>query len=335
MNIKENESALYNVAKTVAALLVVIAHATVMYTPDGAYEPLNASVLMAAVTDFIYQFHMPLFVFLSGTVYAICIEKGKYQDNREFVINKARRLMIPYFAFGFLYVAPAMCLLGLTEQSYLRYCFDGIFLATNARHLWYLEALFWIFCMAILYKPLLNRSTGSRLAALVIALVIYYFKDHVPAYFKLRNACQYQLYFVSGAVFHYYYRQVVDLVRKVKSLCFLLPLVVLASLWFNPNRATDLVYQFAGIAMTLAACMYILSRHSGLLQSKWYRCLEKNSFGIYLFHPMIIYTLFHFLGGFDIPPVLLSFGATAVAILVSIGATNLMRKLRLQILIGE
>ena len=50
---------------------------------------------------------------------------------------------------------------------------------------------------------------------------------------------------------------------------------------------------------------------------------------------MIIYVFYYFLGPMDINPYLLSFGIAAVSLVISIGATELMRVFRLPLLIGE
>ena len=44
---------------------------------------------------FIHAFHMPMFFFISGFFY-----KEKVVDMRKYVINKAKKLLIPYFVFG-------------------------------------------------------------------------------------------------------------------------------------------------------------------------------------------------------------------------------------------
>ena len=107
-----------------------------MYTGTGVVIPYNASDGLNHLTNIIYSFHMPLYMSVSGMVYALCIhDYQKYQDTAQFLKNKAVRLLIPYLFFGICYVAPVMCLLGFTDQSYLHYCWDGIVLAHNNRHL--------------------------------------------------------------------------------------------------------------------------------------------------------------------------------------------------------
>lgn len=71
---EHKRSELYTAAKIIATFYVVVAHAAVMYTPLGVYDPVRASAPMAMLSDFFYSFHMPLFFCLSGCVYACCVE---------------------------------------------------------------------------------------------------------------------------------------------------------------------------------------------------------------------------------------------------------------------
>ena len=61
----------------------------------------------------------------------------------------------------------------------------------------------------------------------------------------------------------------------------------------------------------------------------------KNGFGIYLFHPMIIYVLYVWLGQRDIQPWVLCIGIAAAAYLASDYLTRLLRRYGLGVLIGE
>lgn len=334
MHHRNMESQVYRLAKTFATILVVIGHGTIMYTASGAYHPKQSSALLGAVARLIYQFHMPLFVFLSGSVYGICLEKGKYQNPVKFLHDKGKRLLLPYVAFGLLYVAPCMCLLGLTQEGYVQYCLSGILLSRNSRHLWYLLALAWIFVGSLAFRPLVGKTIWGNLAALATGLALYRFRGLVPTEFQLRAGCQYLVFFLAGWVFHFYYPQFAQLVARGKGWCFLLPLGLLPSLWFNPTWWSDLGYRFLGIAATLACSMDLLRRPEWLTRS-WYRILEENAFGIYLFHPMILYGVFHFWGQSDLPPVVLCTGSLVLAFLLSILGTKLLRKLHLQVLLGE
>lgn len=334
MNKQSNPSAVYNIIKIITVLLVVLAHSTRMYTSAGAFAPLNQSVALAKITDYIYIFHMPLFIFVSGAVYGLCIQNGKYEKKLPFIYNKAKRLLIPYFVFGFLYVAPVMCLTGLAEQGYFSYCFSGIIMSLNSRHLWFLPALFIIFIFAAFLRKCLLKSHYTRALALVLAGIMYILATYVPAELQLRSAFSYLIFFVLGAEFHYYYDKVEAVLVKVRYIAAALPIILLGWFFYCPNIFFHFGYKLVGILMIIMFSV-LLQKGTNLYQTKFFQGVKDTSMGIYLFHPMIIYLGFYCLGGMDIPPIILSVGTAIISFCASIVLTKMCRKLRLGIIFGE
>ncbi len=78
-------------------LLVVLGHVTNMYTPNGLIPPFIPSGILSYISYFVCQFHMPLFVFVSGAVYAyqydILLKRPTFTS---FVKKKVKRLLVPY-----------------------------------------------------------------------------------------------------------------------------------------------------------------------------------------------------------------------------------------------
>lgn len=333
--VNTKKSIVYDITKFISVILVVVAHSTRMYTANGAFNPLNDSQVLAFVTDYIYKFHMPLFILVSGAIFGLCIEKGKYTNIPSFIVNKAKRLLLPYFFFGIAYVAPAMCLLGLTNQSFLEYSFKGIILSLNSRHLWYIFALFFIFLLAIFARPLLIKSRKSRFLVLVLSGVLYLLSSKLPYEFQISTSFSYQLYFFVGVILNYEYTFVQKVFKKLFFVFFLTPIALAGMFVFNPNIITDLCYKFLGIIMVIFIGYCIVKWFEGFTDTYVYKIISKNSFGIYLFNPIIIYIFYYFLGPIDINPYVLSFGIAVVSLLVSVGATELMRRFRLYLLIGE
>lgn len=73
---KRNE---WDVLKCLATLLVVIGHIVILYKQGGSF-PAMENHYLAMLADVIYLFHMPLFVTISGAVYTIGKQSGKYLD---------------------------------------------------------------------------------------------------------------------------------------------------------------------------------------------------------------------------------------------------------------
>ena len=72
-----------------------------------------------------------------------------------------------------------------------------------------------------------------------------------------------------------------------------------------------------------------------IIDTKIGRRLQKNGFGIYLFHPMIIYILYFYLGSVNLSPLALCFGIATVSYVLSSIFTEVFRKLHLTLLVGE
>lgn len=336
MSIVPKKSAVYDVAKVVTMLLVVIAHAARMYTRHGVYTPVISSGLMAGLHDFIYAFHMPFFVFVSGCVYGYCIENGKYKDTLAFIKNKAKKLLIPYFVFGIAYVAPAMMFLGLANGTYLVYLIKGIIISLDSRHLWYLMALFWIFLLAIPMNHIPCKGCLKSAATLGISGILFICANFVPGLFQLNNAMSYQFYFFLGVAFNFFYGTFDKISKGLKLCLFLASMLLVATVLFVGSNSVLLhIRRFAGIAMMIVLSQSMLHIFPKIRENALYKLIKRDSFGIYLFHPIIIYWLFSRLHCLNILPMVLVIAVSLAAMIISIYATYLMRKLHLTILIGE
>ena len=135
----------WGIMKSLAILLVVLGHVTRMYTPQGLLHIGVYPSLIQYITSFIYSFHMPAFFAVSGAVYYINkVEKGKYSNQTYFILNKVKRLLVPYAFFAILWVFPTMWIMGYVDNPF-NYFFESYVLGLNTRHLWFLIVLFEIF----------------------------------------------------------------------------------------------------------------------------------------------------------------------------------------------
>lgn len=62
------------------------------------------SLIPSLIFDFIYSFHMPLFFFISGFCSEKILRLDTIHDKLHYVSNRAKRLMIPYFFIGVIYI---------------------------------------------------------------------------------------------------------------------------------------------------------------------------------------------------------------------------------------
>lgn len=294
--------------------------------------PLNPSPGLAFLTRLVYSFHMPLFMAVSGMVYGFCVDDlGKYRDIPRFMQNKVLRLLVPYLFFGLLYVAPVMVACGFTRASYADYCFNGILLCKDSRHLWYLTVLFEVFMACAAGGKVIRKPGLAPVLALSGLLACVSFAARkLPDVFQLPGFAYYSLFFYFGFAFNRFYVPLVGMARNPAFILAASGLVVAlsgTSCW----TAKVLKAVLGGLAV-VGMTAYVPKKFVGI-PAIASAC--KNGFGIYLFHPMIIYVLYFLLGTEDIPPVVLCFGIALTAYGLSWGLSAAFRRLKLSALLGE
>ena len=213
-----------NIMKFYGILLVVLGHVAFTYTPMALIKPAVSSEFMVGVKEIIYAFHMPMFVFISGCIFAWQLDiKHKSLNLESLFIKKFRRLMIPYYAFGLLMVWPTLVVLGF--RAPLHYLIDGIILAMDPRHLWFVMALFIIFIMFYVFRKLCFRFHIPILTLLPFALLLYLLPVHFP-YLQLENFKEYLLWFSIGYFF-------ITHKRIIKGIALLALIYMLSSSWIR------------------------------------------------------------------------------------------------------
>ena len=149
-------------------LCVFLGHAIRIYYDGGWYFHKTQPVLMFDIIDkFIFSFHMPLFVFLSG--YLFYLNKDKIENAWEYVIKRVKRLLVPFYFAGFLYVLPMICFINPLEKS-VGFYYISFLTLDYTWHLWYLIALFIITLFFVLYYFKLNKLNKYVLLAVLIGI---------------------------------------------------------------------------------------------------------------------------------------------------------------------
>lgn len=157
-----------DLAKALGIILVCYGH---LRNGDGESVWLPA---LDSSISFVYLFHMPLFFLLSG------LTVSTRRNWRNFVITKAKTLLIPYYFYSLYFLAKPIAILiipslGETFRSShpysVAYQFYDVFV--NGNGLWFLMALFWA---ELAVYGILKLTESSWIHAIVgIALIISYF----------------------------------------------------------------------------------------------------------------------------------------------------------------
>ena len=260
-----------DIAKAICIILVVVGH----------YHPDNAPEWYGIIIRFIYTFHMPLFIFASGYIYAATNRGGEITT---FLYKKFRRLLLPYFTTSILIIS--LKLLSqrdlpldnpVTLLSYLKMFYQpeaGFFL-------WFIWALWLIFLLITLFRNQTNRTILFG-----ISLLIGFIPLKWPEIFCIPQAINMLKYFMLGVFLadHRYW------IEKAKNVPTLYPILALPLLFlmefFVPNKiylqTIRIVLPFVGIYSVCSLSIWIKRNWNSLTQKLL--VVSASSYIIYLFH---------------------------------------------------
>lgn len=286
---------------------------------------------LGALALWLNTFHVPAFVFASGYVHSyLRREAGCYGGVRSVLARKARRLLAPCVLVSLLWAAPAYGLVYGTDEIMGKFV-----LMAAPSQLWFLPMLFWCFVAAELawrFAPSLLRGPDIRVGA---ALVILAMGSPVASRltgdaFQLASACQYLVVFWAGWAF-----RSADTERfwAIGPTGLTAADVVLFVLWRAVAIEGGVVFSLASngiqIALRLLGCAMVLSvvgrlRFPG---GRLWGVLERDSFGIYLFHQQLVWVALSLLNVPGVPPILAAGTAFVFSLTASAAMTELLGRL--------
>ena len=156
-----------SVMRVLAMIMIVSFHSLCFYTHrwwrlGGTYIPIWDKT--ATLLDTI---DLPMFVFISGFLFGHLYIKGKYHERWAFIQGKARRLLVPYFFWGFFLI---ISMPSLHEWGNL---------LTGISHLWFLLMLFEIFTIVIPFAHFLcQKATEHQAIIAVLGAFLLYIAYH-------------------------------------------------------------------------------------------------------------------------------------------------------------
>lgn len=268
------------IAKGFAIICVVLGHFTPSYMPEFYFH----------LKEFVYLFHMPLFMMAAGFLFQMSyVNNGNNIAILPFLKKKFKRLMVPYFFLSFSIAALNFCLQQFipvkvpVNVSYLcRLFYENV--GGSAMFLWFLYTLFIIFVLTIF----LIRLPKGRLWILVLACCLTFIP--LPSVFFLDSVGTYYLFFIIGS---FLYTLLPGFLLRTR----LVVLVSLVSIIPYCIKGIETISYITILEKTLCgigACVLILyisrflSRRS-MRGTHLLKITGKNSSYIYLLHMMGVY----------------------------------------------
>ena len=203
--------------KIIGVLLVVIGHCTSIYTGGWVFtSPVN-SPIYGLIASYVYTFHVPMLVFVSGAIYYYCrINKEKYSSIKSLIINKFKRLILPFLFVGIIYSIPIKYIIGMTEGNIINNI-KSFVLGLNTGHLWYLLMLFNIFILFYLYESFILNKKYSIVLNLILFSILYISSGFFTNIFQINRAIQYSIFFYLGYEFFRSKDRLILKLEKLKS----------------------------------------------------------------------------------------------------------------------
>lgn len=255
-----------------AIVLVVLGHSLPWQWGDRTHPVLNA------LSVWIYSFHMPLFMFVSGFVFRSAFGRRSFSS---YVAKRAQRLLLPYVSANALYFVSKWAFSAAAGAS-LTTGWASFVLYPRASHsinLWFLPTLFWIGVLLYPMSVLCGRSWRAQgLVALGLALLHQVDPVRDVKLFGADLVSHYAVYYWAGTLCFVGRDRILDIARRRW-----VPLILLglhaASLYAQANHPwTALV----GIFASLSAASAIDLRPASLV-GRLVAPIQRYSYQIYLF----------------------------------------------------
>ena len=328
------------VLRPLAVLLVVLLHSFTVYwgkwtAPEGFVH--IAPYKWIAATSF--SFTMELFVMLSGYIFGFqLINLKRDYTLKSLLQNKFKRLLVPSLIFSVLYAS-----IFYWNRDILNALYSII---NGAGHMWFLLMLFWCFAFGLpLYKS--KMKEGRKFALLLLCVLL----STISLPFRLEKALYYLFFFYLGITLirrqdlcdriSTNYRLMIALaiiyLASFVSYELVLPTlvkpengIILRTLLFWLKRFWTFTYSLAGSLLVFSIAYRIFKNKTAASPMVIY--CSSISFGVYLFHQIIIEVLLYktslpvILGPYWLP-----WFSFIVALLGSVLLVQLLRKLNIRL----
>lgn len=270
-----------DVVKGIAIILVVMGHVGSTYGGESASPSFNA------IHSFIYSFHMPLFMFISGYLFTSSLKK----DYRTTALSKLLAYGIPYIVFSIVYWAMKTIGGAFVNNAV---SVKDLFLipAFPLSFMWYLYALLIMMELSLLIG---RKDKRIVFAVALICRIIWEvltmqkgFTDSWVNDLILTDFIKNYIWFALGLV---YGDRVAALIRNTKpttkycvSIVGFAVLILVAATGFTKLAFVRILWGLVGIIATISVGQLIN-------KSRFLEYMGRNTMQIYLIHGTVISVL--------------------------------------------
>lgn len=325
-----------NNMRVLAIILVVFGHSIILYSSSwDLYQTSNNVVFLDYFKQVIDIIPMPLFFAISG--YLFFFSHKKYPKLIMFIEKKFKRLIIPFFCVGLLYLLPIRKLIrypGYVDKSIFEIIVNNFFRVSDVGHLWYLPALFFIFIISELILLIIEKIPYiykiSEIIFILIASMLYLEGYRIAfSYPPLMSAYSYIIWFALG-FFLNKWKNVFSSIYKNKVIVTILVLInIILLIYCGLNDNVRLIFNLCVRGLTIINLFELIPKKTNIFLDK----LGQNSFGIYLFHSPLVYITFAIIP--NASPILVVIINFVIGGVIAFLLTELFRNINLKLVIGE
>ena len=295
-------------------LCVFLGHALRIFYENGWYFHKAQVVFPFDVLDkFIFSFHMPLFIFLSG--YLFYLNKDKIENAWYYILKRVKRLLIPFYFAGFLYVLPMVCFINPLDKSVWFY-YSSFLTLDYTWHLWFLFSLFVITLFFVLYYFKFNKFNKYVLLAFLIGINLLSTTGPSSC---LARIFKFAIFFYLGCLF-VEHKDFIErkLAKFLWLILFVFAVAEVGLYQFYRGSLLDLICAVLGIAFFYIVAFKVADKmKSG---NKVISFLSMNLLTLYIIHePIMALVLKLFDWGKEGVPIVVSGMMFVVALMVCLG----------------
>lgn len=265
-----------DVMQGIAMMLVVLGHHLFNFMPEW-YKQMFA---------WIYTFHMPLFIFISGFLIRYSYKGvNNWKEYKQYITKRIKKFLLPFLIVG---TIGTLATWNFKDVNVLLNNLLNLIISpkqSEVTFLWYIYLLFIFYCIAPI---IFNAKLWIKALLFIVAL---YLSTHVIPinYLCIDWFTRYFVFFLSGAFIAKYYHQIKQHKNICLSICIgsLVSFILMSIAIFNGNSNSALRYliQWFGIP-TFALIAYIFKQWQ--IICKALIIVSKNCFGVYLLHMFIV-----------------------------------------------
>ncbi|MDD3304283.1 MAG: acyltransferase family protein [Clostridia bacterium] len=290
---------------------------------------------MQGIYKYIYSFHVPIFFTISGFLFSL----KPVERYKEFTIKKLKRIILPYFIFGLLFLIPYFMLGNTVTNEINQNSSTGFFksiigiiwgsgyddlLKQNAP-LWFLPCLFIMYQLFYFINKIKNKFTKENIRTELIVFLILCvtgctlyinFKD-IALPWGIMPAITLGMFFELGIIL----KILIKKLKKKKALSnILIPLLIVSGYIISLFNTTVLcmncslgnyLYFALSASATIIGIFLLFSKFGS---QKSFEYIGKNTLGILIFHKLFVLV---FQTKFGVISALLNTGPLIMQILLS------------------